>query len=178
MYSSGIVIIIFNVLFYFQVHAPTKAPSAIGVSSTSPRMPKPSPTFLPLFAQPSGNSNFFTLLRDQKVKLESAWMLNLDTVKGTVRVVNLDFHKSVSVKYTVDDWATNSDTQGSYVIGSCDGFSDKFSFNLDISFIKGQTVKKVEFCIRFMCKQNQYWDNNNGRNYTFQCFGSPLRLCK
>jgi len=157
----------------FQVHAPTKAPNAIGVSSTSARMPKPSPSFSPLFAQPSGNSDFFTLLRDQKVKLESAWMSNFDTVKGTVRVVNLDFHKAVSVKYSVDDWATNTDTQGFYVKGSCDGFSDKFSFNLDISAIKGQTGKKVQFCICFICGQNQYWDNNNGRNYIFQCFGAP-----
>ena len=136
-------------------------------------MPKPNPTFSPLFAQPSGNSDFFTLLRDQKVKLESAWMSTFDTVKGTVRVVNLDFHKAVSVKYTVDDWATSSDTQGSYVKGSCDGFSDKFSFNLDISAIKGQIGKKVQFCLCFCCGQNQYWDNNNGRNYSFQCFGAP-----
>ena len=132
--------------------------------------------FSALFSQPSGSADFFNRLRDQKVKLESAYMCDLNTVKGIVRVVNLDFHKSVEIKYSMDDWVTSGSVPGAYLPGSCDGFSDKFSFTIDISSIKGQVGKKVHFCICFSCCNNQYWDNNNGRNYTFQCFGAPITV--
>lgn len=147
----------------------------LGPPPVSP-MPKSSlatPTFSPLFSQPSGTPDFFNRLRDQKVKLESAYMCDISTVKGVVRVVNLDFHKSVFAKYSLDEWETSADVQAAYMPGSCDGFSDKFVFTIDLSCIKGQVGKKVHFCICFTCSSNQYWDNNNGRNYIFQCFGAP-----
>ena len=130
-------------------------------------------SFSPLFSQPSGTTDFFNKLRDQKVKLESAYMCDVNTIKGIVRVVNLDFHKSVNIKYTMDDWVSSTDLQAAYMSGSCDGFSDKFVFTIDITSIKNQIGKKVCFCVCFNCSQNKYWDNNNGRNYTFQCFAAP-----
>ena len=129
------------------------------------------PTFSPLFSQPSGSSDFFNKLRDRKVILENAYMSDLTTVKGIVRVVNLDFHKSVFVRYTLDEWSTTSDTSASYMSGSSDGFSDKFVFNIDINSIKGLVGRKIQFCICFTCSNNQYWDNSSGKNYIFQCFG-------
>ena len=129
------------------------------------------PTFSPLFSQPSGSSDFFNKLRDRKVILENAYMSDLTTVKGIVRVVNLDFHKSVFVRYTLDEWSTTSDTSASYMSGSSDGFSDKFVFNIDVNSIKGIVGRKIQFCICFTCSNNQYWDNNSGKNYIFQCFG-------
>ena len=131
------------------------------------------PTFSPLFSQPSGSPDFFNRLRDKKVSLESAYMCDVSTVKGIVRVVNLDFHKQVLIKYTTDEWVTSLESQASYMTGSCDGFSDKFMFTLDISAIRGCVGKKVQFCICFVCSANSYWDNNQNRNYTFQCFGAP-----
>ena len=160
----------------FPVQPPTGPPSSrsrpfrTGGSAASST---PTPTFSPLFSQPSGSSDFFSKLRDRKVSLESAYMCDLTTIKGIVRVVNLDFHKSVFVRYTLNEWSTTSDVHAAYMSGSCDGFSDKFVFNIDISSLKGQVGRKVQFCICFTCNQNQYWDNNMGKNYTFQCFGAP-----
>ena len=131
------------------------------------------PTFSPLFSQPSGSPDFFNRLRDKKVSLESAYMSDTNTIKGIVRVVNLDFHKQVLVKYTTDEWASCHEASGAYMTGSCDGFSDKFVFTLDVSAIRGAVGKKVHFCICFVCSNNDYWDNNQNRNYTFQCFGAP-----
>ena len=105
------------------------------------------PTFSPLFSQPSGSPDFFNRLRDRKVILENAYMSDLTTVKGIVRVVNLDFHKSVFVRYTLNDWSTTSDTSASYMSGSSDGFSDKFVFNIDVNSIKGHVGRKIQFCI-------------------------------
>lgn len=129
------------------------------------------PIFSPLFSQPRGSPDFFNKLRDLKVSLENAYMSDLTTVKGIVKVVNLDYHKSIYVHYTLDDWSTTSDTSASYMSGSSDGFSDKFVFNIDINSIKGLVGRKIQFCICFTCSNNQYWDNNSGKNYIFQCFG-------
>ena len=159
----------------FPVHPPS-APPTVAVTSLSKSrdtlVTLSSATFSPLFSQPSGKADFFNRLRDQKVKLESAYMCDMSTVKGIVRVVNLDFHKSLLIRYTLDDWATSQDSQAAYIPGSCDGFSDKFTFTIDISSIRGQVGKKVQFCICFTCSNNQYWDNNTNRNYIFQCFGT------
>ncbi|KAG5900426.1 hypothetical protein JTB14_029312 [Gonioctena quinquepunctata] len=87
---------------------------------------------MPLFQQPGGLPNFLDLVRDNQVCLENAMVddpVSL-SISGTVRVRNLDFHKSVYVRYTLDSWRSFADVQGTYVNNSCDGFSDKFSFLL------------------------------------------------
>ncbi|KAJ8942009.1 hypothetical protein NQ314_010239 [Rhamnusium bicolor] len=124
---------------------------------------------MPLFQQPVGQSNFLDLVRDNQVCLENAFVEDPLTlsIKGTVRVRNLDFHKSVYIRYSLDSWKTFADVQACYVENSCDGFSDKFSF-----LIYAHTLsvgQRIEFACRFQCKGCQYWDSNNGANYCFQC---------
>ena len=135
------------------------------------RAPSTGPTIAPLFNQPSGSSEFFNHLRDKKVCLESAYMSDLNTIKGTARVVNLDYNKRVVIVYTTDDWTETTEVVGEYLVGSCDGFSDKFNFVLDYSAIAGMVGRRLQFCVKYECAGNDYWDNNFGKNYIFQCFG-------
>jgi len=124
---------------------------------------------VPLFQQPGGMSNFLDMVRERKVCLENVVVQDPVTlaIQGTVRVINLDFHKSVHVRYTLNSWRNFSDLQATYVPNSCDGFSDKFSFILYChTLLIGQ---RLEFAIRFQCKGVQHWDNNAGANYCFQC---------
>ncbi|XP_070498028.1 glycogen-binding subunit 76A isoform X3 [Chironomus tepperi] len=124
---------------------------------------------VPLFQQPGCLPNFLDRLRDGQVCLESAAVtdpINL-TITGCVRVRNLDFHKSVHLRYSLDSWRTYSDLTASYVENSCDGFSDKFSFILFGNSM--QVGQRVEMAVRFQCKGEQYWDSNYGTNYSFQC---------
>lgn len=134
--------------------------------------PKIDKILLPLFQQPGGLPNFLDVVRDKQVSLENAIVsdaYNL-TISGCVRVRNLDFHKSVYIRYTLDNWKSFADLQANYIENSCDGFSDKFSFILfGNSLIIGQ---RLEFAVRFHCKGQQYWDNNSGANYCFQCLPS------
>lgn len=126
-------------------------------------------TLVPLFQQPGGMSNFLDLVRERRVCLENALVRDPVTlaIQGTVRVINLDFHKSVHVRYTLDAWRNFSDLQATYVPNSCDGFSDKFTFVL---YCHTLTIgHRLEFAVRFQCKGAQYWDNNAGVNYCFQC---------
>lgn len=130
---------------------------------------------VPLFQQPGCLPGFVERLKDCQVCLESATVtdpVNL-TITGVVRVRNLDFHKSVHVRFSTDNWRTFSDMTANYVENSCDGFSDKFSFMLfGNSFQVGQ---RLELALRFSAKGEQFWDNNYGANYSFQCLPCSAR---
>lgn len=136
-------------------------------TSTIPR--KIDRMLVPLFQQPGGMPNFLDIVRERRVCLENVVVQDPVTlaIQGTVRVINLDFHKSVHVRYTLNAWRNFSDLQAIYVPNSCDGFSDKFSFILYChTLLVGQ---RLEFAVRFQCKGTQHWDNNAGANYCFQC---------
>ncbi|KAL5293262.1 hypothetical protein ACFFRR_011808 [Megaselia abdita] len=131
--------------------------------------PKADKILMPLFQQPGGLPNFLDAVREKQVSLENAAIsdhFNL-TISGSVRVRNLDFHKSVHIRYSLDGWRSFADLQANYVQNSCDGFSDTFTF---VMF--GNTMhigQRLEFAVRFQCKGQQFWDNNYGANYCFQC---------
>lgn len=132
-------------------------------------VPRPEKILMPLFQQPGGLPNFLDRVRDQQACLENAVVSDpcILAISGTVRVRNLDFNKSVHIRYTLDLWKTYADLQATYVQNSCDGFSDKFSFVLYANNLP--VGQRLEFAVRFQCKGSQYWDNNNGANYCFQC---------
>jgi len=59
--------------------------------------------------------------------------------------------------------------------GSCDGFSDRFEFRIEIDesrlpapYLPGHDDAKLQFACRFHCLGTQFWDNNQSRNYVFQ----------
>ncbi|XP_055843992.1 glycogen-binding subunit 76A [Episyrphus balteatus] len=134
--------------------------------------PKSDKLLMPLFQQPGGLPTFLDLVREKQVSLENAAVSDHinHTINGSVRVRNLDFHKSVHIRYTIDNWRTYADLQGTYVDNSCDGFSDKFTFVLYGNSM--QVGQRLEFAVRFQCKGQQFWDNNFGANYCFQCLPS------
>lgn len=141
-----------------------------GRRRSTPTIPRKIDRMLvPLFQQPGGMPNFLDIVRERRVCLENVVVQDPVTlaIQGTVRVINLDFHKSVHVRYTLNAWRNFSDLQAIYVPNSCDGFSDKFSFILYChTLLVGQ---RLEFAVRFQCKGTQHWDNNAGANYCFQC---------
>ncbi|KAH8406046.1 hypothetical protein KR215_003864 [Drosophila sulfurigaster] len=134
--------------------------------------PKSDKLLMPLFQQPGGLATFLDAVREKQVSLENAAVSDSinQTISGSVRVRNLDFHKSVHIRYSLDGWRSYADLQANYVENSCDGFSDKFTFVLfGNSLHVGQ---RLEFAVRFQCKGQQFWDNNYGANYCFQCLPS------
>lgn len=131
--------------------------------------PRPDKLLMPLFQQPGGMPNFLDVVQLQNVALENAAVtdpISL-TITGSVRVRNLDFHKSVHLRYSTDNWHSFADMQATYVDNSCDGFSDKFTFIIFGNSL--QVGEKLEIAVRFSCKGQQFWDNNYGANYCFQC---------
>jgi len=124
---------------------------------------------VPTFHQPVSRPDFFDRIRDHKVLLENAFLSDHFTIKGAVRVMNLDFHKSVYIRYTLDEWKTFTDFQATYVNGSCDGFSDKFEFSIKLNPDLIEMGSRVIMAARFHCKGEQFWDSNYGQNYLFHC---------
>lgn len=123
-------------------------------------------TLVPLFQLPT---DLTSKLETLNCCLESARVCDgvHVTVCGSVRVRNLDFHKTVHVRYTMNRWKTYTDLQANYVQGSCDGFSDRFQFVLYAPAIS--SGQRLEIAVRFQCKGQQFWDNNSGANYCFDC---------
>lgn len=125
------------------------------------------------FTSPSLNLDFNSQLQQKRVLLHSLTTAET-TVYGTVSVMNLHFVKKVIVRYTFDDWKTSIEREASYMPGSNDGNTDKFSF---VIYAKPQDFNvgtiyplsrssRMFFAIQYAIgDNNEFWDNNNGRNY-------------
>lgn len=109
-------------------------------------------------------------VKSDRVCLESATMAidELLMIRGSVRVLNVDFHKTVLVRLTTDEWRSHSDVACAYVVGSCDGLTDRFRFSLTAGQ-QLQPGQRLSFAICYYAAGKEFWDNNRGANYTFQC---------
>ena len=83
---------------------------------------------------------------------------------GTIKVKNLAFEKSVTVRFTHNSWKDTLDIPCTYVPAAGASNTDTFSFEIKIP-PNFNPHEKVEFCIRYETASQQFWDNNNGNNY-------------
>ena len=119
----------------------------------------------PSFEQPGASSNFMNNVKSKNVCLETARTDLNGCIFGLVRVANLAYHKIVTVIWTKNSWETVNEQSADYVAGSSQGGTDQFSFLLKCRELGVET--KIELCLKFSCQGENYWDNNDGRNYTF-----------
>lgn len=118
--------------------------------------------FTLLFPQPCANYSSFTRrLSTQKVSLENAQIIYADVLIGTIKVQNLDYDKSVTLRYSMDGWRTLCDLEAKFLHSDSPDV-DVFTFKVKI----GPEVSTVQFCVRFRCKSQEFWDNNDGNNYS------------
>ena len=135
-------------------------------SNTNNTSSTPTKSLVPMFNQPGGSTTFLETVSKQKICLENAFMEGPSTVFGIVRVLNISFHKAVTVRWTMDNWRTIMETDGEYILGSSQGNTDKFSFKLStLSHL--EVGDKLQFCLRYECN-GEFWDSNGGTNYIFQ----------
>nr|XP_053649498.1 LOW QUALITY PROTEIN: uncharacterized protein LOC128700368 [Cherax quadricarinatus] len=144
------------------------AATATPFSSLSMEPIIPRRVLTPLFQQPGSQINFLERVRNQRVVVENVEVGEDMSVRGLVRVLNLDFHKSVCVRYTFDQWRNFHEATATYVPGSYDGLTDRFSFLLWGSFLQDNGA--LVFCVRYQTLNQEFWDNNFDRNYTLQCY--------
>lgn len=115
------------------------------------------------FNQPAADYMKFKLkLETLNVSLENVAIKSIDSVHGTVKVKNIAFEKTVTVRLTIDNWQTHKDVLCEFVNNAYDGgIYDTFQFTIDIPTNSNQ----VQFCVRYQCNSNEYWDSNGGGNY-------------
>nr|XP_055045826.1 uncharacterized protein ppp1r3aa [Misgurnus anguillicaudatus] len=122
------------------------------------------------FTCPASDQELRMRLQEQKLELESIELLpGSTTIRGTVRVLNLCFHKAVYVHTTLDGWQSHFDLLAEYVPGSSDGETDRFSFRLMLTPPFGAEGMRVEFCLRYESQAGTFWANNRGTNYIVFC---------
>lgn len=115
------------------------------------------------FTNPGTLPDFLDRVKKVKVLLENVESDEF-SLFGFVRVLNIAFEKSVSVRYTLNNWRTFMDILALYVPQSSDGVTDRFSFKLIVpTFLdNGGTL---QFAIKYSVEGEEHWDNNYGKNY-------------
>lgn len=89
-----------------------------------------------------------------------------DALTGCVQVHNLSYEKSVCVRCTFDGWRSYEDTYCEYAFPAQLNGSDLFRFSVLIP--RNRVVQRVEFCLRFCCDRQEFWDNNGNKNYVIE----------
>lgn len=129
------------------------------------------------FDQPFADySTFRKKLERDFVALENCSVECSGVLGGTIKVRNIDFNKQVHVRITTDQWATYVDracTHNSAASGG-DPVYDTFEFNIN-DLARELECTSAHFCIKFSCAGCEYWDNNEGRNYTININQSDMQ---
>uniref|UniRef100_A0A8C3BW37 Protein phosphatase 1 regulatory subunit 3E n=1 Tax=Cairina moschata TaxID=8855 RepID=A0A8C3BW37_CAIMO len=120
---------------------------------------------------------FAERVRQHKVRLE--WVRAEPAgLRGAVRVLNLAYEKAVSVRYTLNRWASCAEVPATYQPhGPPDGSTDRFAFHLPLGAAVAADAT-LEFAVRYRVAGAEYWDNNGGSNYRLRGRPpSPAALC-
>lgn len=124
-----------------------------------------------LFSLPSSAEELKQRVDTQMIELETIELLpGTTTIRGTITVANLCYTKAVYVRVSLDLWASYSDLQAEYVVGSSDQKTDRFTFKQTVAPPSDMDVARVEICLRYETPVGTFWANNNGMNYVFFCY--------
>ncbi|XP_049608077.1 protein phosphatase 1, regulatory subunit 3Da [Syngnathus scovelli] len=133
------------------------------------------PYLKPLFdQQTSDHPGFLHRLYKHKVCLERVLCFEFGVI-GIAQVLNLDFEKDVTARYSFTEWKSCAETKASWVSTTtkiCEGRGqftcDTFRFHLPVPpFL--QPGAMLEFAIKYEVCGEKYWDNNHGENYKLVC---------
>ncbi|KAJ1679846.1 hypothetical protein EV182_001213, partial [Spiromyces aspiralis] len=129
----------------------------------------------------NGPNPMFSTYEQSPVVLETL-ILDGRTVRGTVKVHNIAYTKTVYARYTLNTWKTIDEVGASFqsqIASPEDGRCgvDRFKFSFAIPDAKLEEIRKsaltLSLCIRYAVAGQEFWDNNNGSNYCFCLFYIP-----
>ena len=110
------------------------------------------------FAQPLLSDEELGLrVLQNRVSLETV-TVNTDSITGYVRVANTPYVKRVAARYTLNTWKDYLEVEAEWIESVEGGEMDRFMFTLPALGLPGE----LSFAVRY----NDYWDNNEERNYT------------
>ncbi|KAL4803888.1 putative phosphatase regulatory subunit-domain-containing protein [Aspergillus unguis] len=106
----------------------------------------------------------------QRVRLERLFLsTDKHSLVGQVVVANLAFQKHVAARFTFDNWKTTSEVTAEYSHDVRrkqlhDGY-DRFMFNIRLDEQANLDKKTMFVCIRYNVNGQEYWDNNDARDF-------------
>ncbi|XP_077316385.1 protein phosphatase 1 regulatory subunit 3D [Lithobates pipiens] len=134
----------------------------------------------PDFNQPTDCEDFLERLRQDCVCLERVTSSEEMEISGTVQVLNLAFEKTVTIRYSFTNWKTHCDVPAVWQRNDDHGIlnSDRFAFTITLPPFLTQICSAIQFAIRYDVDGKEFWDNNQGRNYTFTSRSHTLTMPK
>ncbi|XP_059934027.1 protein phosphatase 1 regulatory subunit 3D [Mesoplodon densirostris] len=131
---------------------------------------------VPDFPPPVEAPDFGERLGRQLVCLERVTCSDLG-ISGTARVRNLAFEKQVAVRYTFSDWRSAHEVVARWR-GPADteGAEDVFAFGFPVPPFLLALGSRVHFALRYRVAGAEYWDNNDGRDYSLTCRNHALHM--
>jgi len=121
----------------------------------------------PSFVEPCKADSFIERVYRQNVCLESVSCDDL-VVTGVIRVTNIGYAKEVTVRFTLDEWKSFRDVWADYFSSNLDGKTEQFTFRITVP-VDFEDKLEIEFAIRYCVADQEFWDNNFGRNYHIRC---------
>lgn len=117
------------------------------------------------FPQPSSDYlQFRQNLEKNLVSLEHC-VLKEKAFAGTIKVKNVSFEKSVTLRVTFDSWRSNLDVCCEYVKDTYpSSYCDTFSFEVPLP-AELRPNEHVEFAVCYRVDGKEHWDSNQGKNY-------------
>ncbi|XP_057319365.1 protein phosphatase 1 regulatory subunit 3C [Microplitis mediator] len=125
------------------------------------------------FQQPASDYLAFRHKLDQNsVSLENVIIRESEQcIDGTIKVKNLAYDKEVVVRTSCDNWQTHEDVYCTYVPQHGTNaiqpkliLYDTFKFRVTLPV----TSDKIEFCVCYRVDGQEYWDNNDEKNYVIK----------
>lgn len=111
----------------------------------------------------------------ENVFLDSLQVVDGDetVLQGTLLIRNITYHKTVMVRYTLDDWETVNDVLGWYHLADKDKIGwDRFQFSISLAGSRQGLEKRVMWLVAKYAGADgqgadvvEWWDNNEGKNY-------------
>ncbi|KAI7866973.1 putative phosphatase regulatory subunit-domain-containing protein [Spinellus fusiger] len=109
--------------------------------------------------------------RTKHILLDKKFAVEDNAVIGRVQVRNLAYHKAVFIRYTYDCWQTSTDVEAVYRDATTgQGLYDTFGFSIPLAHLadRGQVRATIDFAVRYHVEGQEFWDNNDGKNYGLQ----------
>lgn len=100
-----------------------------------------------------------------RIEKNTIRLLN-DVMVGKIQVRNIDYHKTVTIRYTFDFWETIDNIGAKYnqQDDHKNNIYDVFSFKINVP----TNATTMYFAVNYRVGTTEYWDNNDGRNYEIQ----------
>lgn len=107
-----------------------------------------------------------------RVEKNNIKLMDQDYIQGKISVRNLSYHKTVVIRYTFDFWESFDNVYAHY-------YTSQSSYDLfDFKIYLPKNATHLYFAVNYKVGNQEFWDNNDGRNYEIQLVSKPTTTTK